>query len=353
MLKKVALLAVGSIVVFWLLAFLALRFESHQYTQLTEQQLSEATAYLEGKITPIPAQWQWSTFEPEPQVSLRGGMIDAENAKGTVIVIPGFTGSIEMIMREITHLHRAGYRVASLEYRGQGDSYRPLPHPEKGYVADYSVLASDIAQFTQRMRISGKPLFFFSISKGAHITMRMAAEQNLDVAAYSLIVPMIQINTGKADYATTGHVAHLFDLLGLGNMYAPGASQYPNNELTFGEATDCNANPATAQSQSALFALQPKLRTRGVTMKWLAETITSTKKLLNRDYMSSVTAPIKVFTAGVDTLVSTEASRDFCSLLENCDVVHYENSRHCITREDFNLYDQIIQQSIDLFDNNL
>lgn len=352
MFKKIGYTLLSLLVLTWLVAALSLHFESHQYTELTAQQKDTARAYLNGKITPIPEHWQWQNFEPEPGIVLRGGLIESDNPKGTIIVIPGFTGSIEMIMREITQLNNAGYRVAALEYRGQGASYRPLPNPEKGYVKNYSVLASEVAQFAQQSRVSGKPLFFFSISKGAHITMRMAAEQKLDVAAYSLIVPMIQINTGDADYQTTGSLARLFNLIGLGSLYGPGQSQYPANELTFGEATDCNANPETAQSQSALFALQPKLRTRGVTLGWVDATITSTEKLLNPDYMSTVTAPVNIITAGIDTLVSTQASNTFCDLLSDCNITHYEQSRHCITRENFEIYDQIIQQSIEHFERN-
>ncbi len=353
MIKKIASVLLSLLVLIWLVSVLSLRFESHEYTELTEQQKSAAATYLEGKITNIPENWQWFTVEPEPGVTLRGGQIDAENAKGTIIVIPGFTGSIEMIMHEITYLNSAGYRVAALEYRGQGKSYRPLRNPEKGYVKDYSVLASEVAQFAQQSRIEGKPLFFFSISKGAHITMRMAAEHKLDVSAYSLIVPMIQINTGESDYNTTGRLARLFNLVGLGSMYVPGQSQYPANESTFGEATDCNANPETAQTQSALFALQPELRTRGVTMGWVDATISSTKKLLDQEYTRGITAPVNIATAGIDTLVSTEATNTFCSLLKDCSVVHYETSRHCITRENFDVYNDIIRQSIEHFDNNL
>ncbi len=167
----------------WLVAFLVLRFETHEYTQLSDGQLAEAAAYLEGKLTPAPPAWEWNTFTPEPNVNLRTGMIDAANAKGTVIVVPGFTATIEMTMREIVKINAGGYRVASIEYRGQGKSYRPLANPEKGYVEDYAQLGAELAGFAEQVRITDKPLFFYSISKGAHITMRMAGEQKPEIRA--------------------------------------------------------------------------------------------------------------------------------------------------------------------------
>jgi len=351
MIKKISIFALGLLATIWLISAVFLRFEPHKYAELTAGQMDQAAAYLQGKFEPVTDAWQWQKFEPEPGIVLRSGLIDAVNAKGTVIVIPGFTGSIEMVMHEIMMLNAAGFRVASLEYRGQGQSWRPLPNPEKGYVKDYSILAADIAQFTKQIRIDGKPLYFYSISKGAHITMRMAAEHDLDVSAYALIVPMIKINTGDMNYKTVGRLARLFNTLGLGAKYAPGQSAYPHNELDFGVATDCNANPNTAQSQSALFAIRPELRTRGITMGWIDATMSSTEKLLDPNHISKIKAPVKIFTAGIDTLVNTEATHEFCSALENCQLSHYESARHCITRENFTLYNGIITQSINHFMN--
>ena len=127
--KKIISAVLVLLVVVWLITFLALRFETHEYTRLSEAQLNEAASYLEGKLTAIPQGWQWGSFTPQPGVSLRTGMIDSANAKGTVIVVPGFTAPIEMTMREIVKINAAGYRVASMEYRGQGESYRPLANP--------------------------------------------------------------------------------------------------------------------------------------------------------------------------------------------------------------------------------
>lgn len=353
MIKKIGLGFLSLVITVWLITFLSLRFETHQYAQLTDQQMAEAHAYLQGKFEPIHSDWQWQTFEPETGIKLRTGVLDAINPKGTIIVVPGFTQSIEMIMHEIVQLNRGGYRVAAIEYRGQGESWRPLRHPEKGYVQDYSVLANDVAQFAQHARIPKKPLFFFSISKGGHITMRMAAEHTLGVSAYALIVPMIKLNTGEVAYSAIRVLAGLSTKLGLGTMYAPGQSAYPNNELEFGTPIDCNANPDRAQLQSALFAERPTLRTRGVTLRWLDETIASTDKLLNPDYTQSIKTPTKIFTAGLDTFVNSDAAKQFCQSLHDCESIQYQESRHCIGEEDLDLYNTIIESSLRHFDAQL
>ena len=313
---------------------------------MADDQRAQATAYLEGKVTLAPADWKFETFSPETNIQLRTGTIDAVDAKGTIILVPGFTGTIEMSMGTITKLNQAGYRVAAIEYRGQGRSHRPISHPEKGYVEDYAILASDVAKYARHVKRDGEPLFFFSISKGAHITMRVAAEQGLDVTAFALVVPMIQINPGELSYSFVKNLAHTLNAIGLGKMYAPGSSQWPPEPLVFGEANGCNANPETAQLQSALFALNKKLRTRGPTIKWLKETTDSTEKLLSSEFMNKITKPVKVFTAGDDRFVNTEVATEFCSNLADCEVTHFEQARHCINRESQKDMNEIIRQSL-------
>ena len=352
-LKKIA----GAFIVFiasiWLVAFSALRFEAHEYTQLSDGQLAEAAAYLEGKLTPPPPAWEWNTFSPEPNVDLRTGMIDSADAKGTVIVVPGFSATIEMTMREIVKINAGGYRVASIEYRGQGESYRPLANPEKGYVENYAQLGAELARFAEQVRITDKPVFFYSISKGAHITMRMAGEQKPDVTAYALIVPMIKLNTGDADYSTMQTIASLLHNLGLGKLYVPGQSKWPKDELVFGKPIPCNANPATAQTQDALFANRETLRTNGVTISWLYETAASTETLFGSEHIAAILQPVKMFTAGIDALVDTGEAQRFCDALAQCEVKHFAESRHCITRENFDLYDRVIEDAISYFDQQL
>lgn len=335
----------------WMAAFVTVNHRTHEYAPVSEPQLSAAKAYLADNITPVPNDFEWKMFTTEAGAQLRTGLLERPSPKGTVIVVPGFTGSIEMIMREITQIHAAGYRVGAIEYRGQGMSHRPLPaQPEKGYVEDYGLLADELAQYANEVRDTQLPLFFFSISKGGHITMRMAAEHDLGVDAFALIVPMIQINSGEIAYDDLATFSDMTNRLGLGAAYAPGADSWSADQHPLGQATGCNANPATAQTQSALFATKEKLRTQGVTYKWLHESIKSSEKLLDPVFVKTIRQPVKIYTAGIDELVLTDKAEQFCASLENCQTKHYAESRHCITREDYDLYDGIIADAVAHFD---
>ncbi len=353
LLKKVLLIILILCIAVWAYAYIKLEFEEHEYHQPSEAELSEAQRYLEGKLYPSPEGWRWGEFITSNKVMLRIGRVDAANAKGTIIFLPGFTGTMEMSMDVISGLHAAGFNVAGVEYRGQGGSYRPLSNPEKGYIESFELLANEVAQFAEANRDTDLPLFFYSISKGAHITMRMAAMDLVEVDAYALVVPMIKINPAPFDYDQVAGMAKILGALGLGDMYAPGQTQWPDRPLIFGEAEGCNANPKTAQIQNALFALNPDLRTRGTTVRWINQTVASTEKLLEKGFMSKLTEPVIVFTAGDDRLVSTEAIQQFCEQLSDCQESHFKEARHCINPESAERRDEILRQSIRHFESTI
>jgi alpha-beta hydrolase superfamily lysophospholipase len=181
----------------------------------------------------------------------------------------------------------------------------------------------------------------------------MAGEQNPDVTAYALIVPMIKVNTGKTDYSRVQTIATVIHSLGLGSLYAPGHSNWPSSELVFGRPNACNSNPETAQTRDALFAMRENLRTNGITMGWLYETATSTETLFSPEHLAAINQPVKMFTAGIDYLVDTAAAQQFCNSLAQCDVDHLAESRHCVNLEKFELYDSVILNAISHFDQQI
>ena len=349
LIKKTVWIVFSILFISWLVTFLYLRLETHEYYLVSTEQKAQAREYLKDKITPVPTKWQWRTFNSEPGIELRTGLIDAGNAKGTIVVVPGWTGFAELSMSTIVAFNKAGYRVAHIEYRGQGKSTRLLRNPEKGHVESYAARAKEVAAFAETVRIEDKPLFFFSESMGAHITLRMAAEQSLDVDAYALLVPLVKMNTGTIPYDVGKLITDTFSILGLDTLYAPGQSRWPELPLVFGQASDCNSNPATAQRQSALFTLDETLRSKGATMGMISKTAASTELVLSPGYMDDLTQPVKMITAGIDTFVNTDVSHQFCASLANCQVTHFADARHCISGENQQRMDGILSETIAFF----
>ena len=71
---------------------------------------------------------------------------------------------------------------------------------------------------------------------------------------------------------------------------------------------------------------------------------------MNPEFVSAITQPVKIYTAGIDELVSTDAANLFCENLTQCSTQHYPESRHCITREYYDVYDGIVKDAIAHFE---
>ena len=88
-------------------------------------------------------------------------------------------------------------------------------------------------------------------------------------------------------------------------------------------------------------------------MTWLYETAASTETLFYLEHIAAILQPVKMFTAGVDALVDTHEAQRFCDALAQCEEEHLAESRHCITRENFELYDRVVEDVISYFDQQL
>ncbi|MEO1703492.1 MAG: alpha/beta hydrolase [Pseudomonadota bacterium] len=346
--------AIGLIVVLgaaWAYAYFSLANETHAYAPVSVDERAQAQAYLGQAVEPLGPGWVWETFEPQTGISLRTGRFEDPPAdpKGIIIVVPGYTAPLEMIARSINQFHANGYLTYGFEYRGQGLSTRFLANPEKGHVEDYAVLASDLSRFVEAVRQPELPLNIYAISQGAHITMRMAGDGLGSADRYALVVPMAQILTGDFPYGVARALASVLTFVGLGEMFAPGRGPWDISKVTFGSKTPCNANPARAQTRDALFALDEQKRVNGPTARWVHETINSTDRLLGPDYAEKISAPVIMFTAGMDTIVDTEAAVSLCNKLGNCARRHFEDARHCIGLEVDAVRDAIIDASLEHF----
>src|SRR5215470_9875549 len=77
--------------------------------------------------------------------------------KGTVCIFPGRTEFIEKYFETVRDLRARGFAVATLDWRGQGLSERPLADPYKGHVDDFSRYDIDLETFMKEVVLPDCP----------------------------------------------------------------------------------------------------------------------------------------------------------------------------------------------------
>ncbi len=78
-------------------------------------------------------------------VRLRGAILPGAGARGLVALLQGRTETIEKYAPVAAAFAARGFGVATLDWRGQGGSERPVGHPRKGHVDTFHAYQRDLA----------------------------------------------------------------------------------------------------------------------------------------------------------------------------------------------------------------
>ena len=319
----------------------------HAYAELTGDQADTARAYLAKAQTPLPEAASFGTFEREPGVVLETLTLNHPNRKATIVIVPGYTAPLEIYAATYQAFHDAGYAVTGLSQRGQGRSWRPLPNPEKGYVGDYRDLSADLAAY---VRTIDGPVLVYGNSMGGHIAMLMAGTEDVDVAAYALLVPMAKIHTGEFPYLVAKLMTGFQSAIGFGANYGIGRGDWRFDSRDPGQPTDCSANPDYAHTRHMMVALDRDLRVQDVTNQFVWETMRSTATVATSEHLSGIEAPVLTIVAGDDRVVQTEAAEANCKAMNDCRIVKFDAARHCIMHEGARQRADVLAAAITFFD---
>ncbi len=302
----------------------------HEYAPVSAEQQAEARAYLAAAQLPMPEGATFGWFDREAGVRLETLTLDHPEPKGTVVISPGFSAPLEIYVGTFTAFHDAGYRIVALSPRGQGRSWRPLPNPEKGHVADYDVLADDLAAF---VAAQPGPVFVYGNSMGGHVAMLMAESDAPSVIAYGLVVPMAKIRTDPFPYGFARAIGGVFTTFGFGDNFGIGQGDWRYDLRDITAPYSCSAETSRAHTRHTMVALDPALRVEGVTNRWVWETIDSTAERADPARLARIDKPVLTITAGDDRLVDSEASEANCAAMPSCLAKRYDAARHCIMHE--------------------
>lgn len=319
----------------------------HAYAKITEEQAATARAYLAEAQSPLPDGAAFGRFEREPGVVLETLTFPHPNPKATIVIVPGYTAPLEIYAHTIRVFHETGYAVAGLSQRGQGRSWRPLPNPEKGYVEDYRDLSVDLAAFIAT--IDG-PVMVYGNSMGGHIAMLMAGTEEVNVAAYALLVPMAKIHTGEFPYGVAKAMTGFYSTIGFGANYGFGRGDWRFDSRNPAEATDCSAEASRAHTRHMMVALDPDLRVQDVTNRWVWETMQSTESVATAEHLARINAPVLTIVAGDDRIVQTEAAEANCKAMPDCRIVKFDGARHCIMHEGARQRLEVLDTALTFFD---
>lgn len=268
------------------------------------------------------------------QQSLRYGIwySSTKKQKRSILLLSGRREFMEKYLETIEELNQEGFDVYSLDWRGQGLSSRILANRHKGFIDDYDVYIYDLNMFITKivMPESVHPLIIIAHSMGGHIALRFMHDHP-DLADMAVLTsPMIDIFASSLSRRFVKLITRMAIKTGFSHSYTIGSGDYTVEKFKGNELT---SDPVRfADTQNAIIK-NPDLALGGVTYGWLTATLKSIDILTQPGFAAKITTPILMVIAGNDKIVSTNAQKQFCTMLPNCKLIEISEARHEIFKE--------------------
>lgn len=256
--------------------------------------------------------------------------------RGTICLFGGRTEFIEKYFEVIADLRRRGFGVVTMDWRSQGGSGRPLPHPRKCHVDDFVQYDRDLLRFMKDVVLPDclPPFVALAHSMGGHLLIRNATTTGSWFERMVVIAPMLAFNrqrVGYPDWFARG-VSEVAGIARLRSMFVAGGSEIPE-ELREFEGNALTSNLERWSRNRAILEAAPELQVGSPTFGWLRAAYRSMAALAQPDIPGRVQVPMLVFSAGHDRVVSSRAIEDFANQLKVGTHIFIPASRHEILQE--------------------
>lgn len=250
-------------------------------------------------------------------------------ARGSLLFAGGRGDFIEKYLEAAGHWHRAGWNIASFDWRGQGkskgaiegqdlDSFDPL-------LDDMDALAGDW------MAANPPPHVIVGHSMGGHMLLRLLIERPPEIAAAVMIAPMIDVNSAPLPSPVARMMAAGMTTLGRGRK---GLWKAPLAVAPAGSRRQHVLTSSVERYEDEAFwwELEPEFAPAAPTFGWLRAAYRSARGF-TRHNLGRIDLPILMIGAEQDRLVSARAIRRAAAALPRAELEMYSGCAHEILRE--------------------
>lgn len=260
--------------------------------------------------------------------------VPAQDAKGSILFLPGRGDFYEKYLETLEHWHALGWHVTASDWRGQADSGRLGNDPVTGHIDDFSTWCEDLGLLWKRWKAETPgPHVLAGHSMGGHLVLRAVAEGLADPAALILSAPMLGFTASLLPQSVMHQAAKLVKSMGDPRRPAWKWSEAP------GQVPETRAHLLTHDPERYADELwwrdhRPALVMGPGSWGWVAAAARSMRHLARPDVLARVTMPVFLLATCGDKLVAPRATRRAAAHLPQVQFVEMEpDVRHEILRE--------------------
>ena len=302
----------------------------------TAKEIAEAQAYLEKYDVPLPAGWKFERLDMSDGAFVRVGRAAPQNPRATLLYVPSYTSSQELVSEFLSHWYNLGFEVTAMDLPGQGGSIRRQDDYQKTYTGDWSYYGksvTEVAAYIEATRQSDGPFIVIGESMGGHSIIRAAHDGGLkEVDALFPLVPAILPNThDRAPLWYMRWVSGRAVRAGKGTDYiVTNGPWYPNKFApeTYGH---CGKRADRIFKNEALYRTRPDLRVGGSTNEYVYGIMISADEMEVSKTLPKLNIPVTMITAGDEIYVQNEIAQKLCTeVMKTCELVHIPEATHCV-----------------------
>ncbi len=256
--------------------------------------------------------------------------------RGTICLFQGRAEFIEKYFETIADLRRRGFAVATLDWRGQGGSYRALDNPRKGHITSFTEYDRDLVRFMKDVVLPDCPPPYYALahSMGGNILLRNASLPGSWFERLILTGPLLEIHPNSLGYPRP--VARIYSevgcLIGFAKSYVYGGIDAPEKEETF-DANVLTSDRERWSRNNAVLEVAPELGLGYPTIGWLRSALRSCAQISTRAYARRLKVPVLLFSAAEDEVVSTRKIEEFAIDIKLSSHIMIPGARHEILHE--------------------
>jgi lysophospholipase len=283
---------------------------------------------------PVPEGAVAGTIRTRDGVQLRfARFAPPAGRRGTLCLFQGRAEFIEKYFEVVHDARERGFAVATLDWRGQGLSQRPLRDKRKGHVGDFSEYEIDLETFMKEVVLPDCPPPFFALghSMGASVLIRTAYRNRRWFDRIVLSAPMIDLNMVSMPRLARA-TATVSRLMGFGSSYIPGggatmiaSKPFAGNPLT--------SDPVRYARIGATVEAEPELGLGSPTIAWTGAAFRAMGEFADPVFPAKIRQPLLLIAAGQDVIVSIAAIEQFAIRLRAGAHLVVPGSRHEILME--------------------
>lgn len=259
---------------------------------------------------------------------------DRNPVKGSVFLLQGRNETIEKYFETIGDFIRAGFDVATFDWRGQGRSSRFFETSDAGYVDSFEQYAVDAETVFRHVVLPDcrPPYFILAHSTGGLVALLLAPRMVNRIHRMVLLAPFLGMPVSERQEWLMRTATKSMSFLGLGNL---GVSNRANRRVN--KPFQVN-NPVTSDAHRyarniSLPIRFPELKLGGPSAAWVSAVFDAIDKVNDPAHLAKTIIPTLVFMAGEERVVSNEAIRQLVANLRSASLLTIDGASHEILQE--------------------